>query len=111
MYVLDEKDTWAQIATIWDYFVQFFRPKTEDFRDVTAYELAGDGETLRSRSERAPARLDVWQRRVELPNAVVEQRDGAWLDSAGRVLGTCQHIPRRQDRALAKELAEKASVL
>jgi hypothetical protein len=35
-YVLAENDSWAQIATIWDYFAAFFRPKTEDFRVLSS---------------------------------------------------------------------------
>jgi hypothetical protein len=48
VYVLDEKSAWAQIATIGDYLVQSVRPKTEDFRALTIYELGADGRALGS---------------------------------------------------------------
>lgn len=103
-YVLAEKSAWAQIATIWDYFAAFFRPKTEDFRTLAAYELGErPGEVLaRARGQRA--RLDVWQRRVELPGAVVEQKSGAWLTVDGRPMGRCIHLPRGEDRRYAAQL-------
>jgi len=106
IYVMDEKDTWAQIATIWDYFAAFFRPKTEDFRDVTLYQMADAAELVKARST-GRARLDVWNRRVELPGAVIDQQSGDWFSAEGQLLGSCEHLPRQQDRALAKRLAVK----
>ncbi len=104
-YVMDQKDAWAQVVTIWDYFAAFFRPKTEDFRKLTVYELAADGSTVVSHQAGLQARLDVWQRRVELPGAVVEQKTGAWLGVDGGALGSCSHLPRGDDRKLATQLA------
>jgi hypothetical protein len=104
-YVMDEKDAWAQVVTIWDYFAAFFRPKTEDFRKLTVYELGADGATVTSRSPGAQARLDVWHRRVELPGAVIEQKTGAWLGADGAALGSCTHLPRGEDRKFAQQLA------
>ncbi len=103
-YVLAEKSTWAQIVTIWDYFAAFFRPKTEDFRDLIVYELGERPAEVLSRQPEQQARLDVWQRRVELPGALVEQKTGAWLTTDGRVMGTCTHLPRGEDRRYAAQL-------
>jgi hypothetical protein len=105
IYVLDEKSTWAQIATIWEYFAAFFTPKIEDFRDVTVYEMAA-GDDVLSRN-RGRARLDVWNRRVELPNAMVDQQTGDWFTADGQELGSCVHLPRRQDRQMAEKLASQ----
>jgi hypothetical protein len=102
---MDEKNAWAQVVTIWDYFAAFFRPKTEDFRGLTVYELAADGSTVVSRAAGPRARLDVWRRRVELPGAVVEQKTGAWLGADGSALGSCAHLPRGEDRKFAQQLA------
>jgi hypothetical protein len=104
-YVMDEKDAWAQVVTIWDYFAAFFRPKTEDFRTLTVYELGADGATVVSRSAGAKARLDVWRRRIELPGAVIEQKTGAWIAADGTALGSCAHLPRGDDRRFAQQLA------
>jgi hypothetical protein len=104
VYVMDEKGAWAQIATIWDYFADVFRPKTEDFRKVTSYELASDGATVKSRSSGREARLDVWNRRIELPDSVVDQKSGNWLGADGSAIGLCTVLPRGPDRELAKTL-------
>jgi hypothetical protein len=104
-YVMDEKDAWAQIATIWDYFAQFFRPKTEDFRPLTVYELGEDPRTALAARTGLKARLDIWHRRVELPDAVVVQKTGDWLAADGTPLGTCIGLPRGEDRQYAKALA------
>lgn len=104
VYAMDEKGAWAQIATIWDYFADFFRPKTEDFREVTVYELAADGATVKSRSSGLEVRLDVWNRRIELPDSVVDQKSGNWIGKDGVVMGLCTVLPRGPDRELAKTL-------
>lgn len=103
-YVLAEKNAWAQILTIGDYFAAFFRPKTEDFRDLTRYELGERPAEVLSRETGLQARLDVWQRRLELQGAVVDQKSGAWLTVDGRPMGTCAHLPRGEDRRYAARL-------
>lgn len=105
-YVMDEKGTWAQITTIWDYFAEFFRPMTEDFRTVSVYEMAADGETVAARQTGLEARLDVWNRRVELPDAVVDQKSGQWLARDGSSIGQCAVLPRGPDRQMAKTLEQ-----
>jgi hypothetical protein len=107
-YVMDEKSAWAQIATIWDYFAQFFRPKTEDFRRVSIYQLAPDLSRAVSVRRGLEARLDVWNRRVELPDAVVDQTTGAWLAPDGATLGLCTHLPRGPDRQFVATLEDAA---
>ncbi|MCL4721643.1 MAG: hypothetical protein KJ041_06730 [Gammaproteobacteria bacterium] len=104
-YVMDEKGAWAQVVTIWDYFADFFRPRTEDFRDVISYELGDDQRTVIARSDRQKARLDIWNRKVYLPDSILDQKTGAWLGSDGRVLGSCVHLSPTDGRALATALA------
>lgn len=108
-YVLDEKGAWGQIITIWAYFADVFRPRTEDFRGLTVYELADDQTTVLSKSAGLEARLDVWNRRVELPDAVVDQSTGNWLGTDGRILGTCVHLAPNDGRALAAALASTSN--
>lgn len=107
IYVLAEKSAWGQIATIGDYFLQYLRPKSEDFRDVRVYDSRAEPPRLLE-SRRRGARLDVMARRIELPEGVVAQKDGTWLDAAGESKGACTHVPRGEDRALAKRLAVSA---
>jgi hypothetical protein len=108
-YVMAEKSAWAQVVTIWDYFAAFFRPKTEDFRDLTVYELAADAATPVAILPGQRARLDVWQRRVVLPDSVVVQKTGAWLSPDGRTLGSCVVMPRGPDRQFKKALEAAAT--
>jgi hypothetical protein len=103
-YVLDEKDAWAQIATIWDYMKMFFAPKIEDFRDLTVYELAADLKTPLSARGNLKARLDVWNRRVELPDSVVVQKTGEWQSLNGAQIGSCTVLARGPDRELKRAL-------
>jgi hypothetical protein len=105
-YVMDEKGAWAQIATIWDYFARFFRPKTEDFRTLTIYELTPDLARATSARTDLEARLDVWNRRIELPDAIIDQKTGAWLSRDGARQGQCTHLPRGPDRQFAATLQE-----
>lgn len=104
VYVMDEKGAWAQIVTIWDYFADFFRPKTEDFRVLSVFEVGADGTTVISRAANLEARLDVWNRRIELPDSVVDQKSGKWLGKDGAAIGACVVLPRGPDRELAKTL-------
>lgn len=103
-YVMDEKDAWAQIATIWDYMKMFFTPKVEDFRDLTVYELAADWRTPVSVRRDLEVRLDVWNRRVELPDSVVVQKTGEWLSLDGTGLGRCTLLARGPDRQFKRAL-------
>ncbi len=103
-YVLDEKDAWAQIATIWDYMKMFFAPKTEDFRDLTVYELAVDLRTPLSARGNLEVRLDVWNRRVELPDSIVVQKTGEWLAPDGAQIGSCTILARGPDREFKRAL-------
>lgn len=107
-YVLHEKGAWAQIATIWDYFAAFFRPKTEDFRELTRYELSPDLARAVSAQRGLEARLDVWNRRIELPDAVIDQKTGAWIAPDGVNRGRCTVLARGPDRQFAATLQETA---
>jgi hypothetical protein len=107
-YVMDEKDAWAQIATIWDYARMFFVPKTEDFRDLAVYELAADLTTPLSVRSGLEARLDVWNRRVELPDSIVVQKTGEWQSLDGATLGSCTLFGRGPDREFKRALEAAA---
>jgi hypothetical protein len=107
IYVMDEKSTWAQIATIWDYFARFFRPKTEDYRDLSVYSLAPGASLPASRISGQQARLDVWRRRVELPDGtVIDQKTANWIGADGSSQGRCEILPPAQTRKFARQLAE-----
>lgn len=104
IYVLHKKSFWAQIATIWDYLIQAVSTKTEDFRDVTKYVYATDSTSIASSSQ-GRARLDVWLRRIELPDSVVDETNASWTDATGKTLGACVHLPRVEGITFARTLS------
>lgn len=108
VYVMHKKSFWAQIATIWDYLVQVVGTKTEDFRDVTQYVYTDDSTRITS-STKGRARLDVWLRRIELPDSIVDETNASWTDPAGQALGACVHLPRVEGITLAGTLSKTDS--
>lgn len=106
IYVLHEKSFGAQIATIWTYLVWLVRVKTEDFRDASILvreRVAGEWGPV-SRTDDLRARLDIWNRRIELPGAVISLRDASWTDAAGAPLGRCTQLRNLDASRFLKEL-------
>jgi len=94
VYNLLEDTFWQQIATIWDYLIQFISPKTDDVRAMTIYELqTPDVDRPRVIAEQE-ALVDAETRRVAVPGGWIDQRSGAWhLAASGgseRQVGNCQ---------------------
>lgn len=100
VYRLREKSFWAQVATIWDYLVQWFRRKTTDTRPSSLY-IERDG--VRTISDLPkPAQLDVVAGRVTLHDSNVDMRDGAWSTLQGTRLGRCEQMSRRDGYAMVR---------
>jgi hypothetical protein len=100
VYRLREKSFWAQVATIWDYLVQWIRRKTTDARPVTLYLERGDVRT-RIDLERA-AQLDLVAGRLSVDDTTIDLRDGTWRATNGEPRGTCVQMPRREGYALVR---------
>jgi hypothetical protein len=109
VYRLKEKSFWAQIATIADYLLQFVRDKTLDERPLAIYRETGPLRTIEH--DRAwRAQIDMMAARITLPDHSIDQRTGAWHDSAGQVVGHCRALPRREGYALVREYLGKPSL-
>ena len=109
VYRLKEKTFWAQIATIADYLLQLVRDKTTDERPLAIYRETGALRTIEH--DRAwRAQIDIMAARITLPDHSIDQRTGAWYDSAGRNVGQCQALPRREGFALVREFLGKPAL-
>jgi len=104
LYRLREKSFWAQIATIWDYLIQWAQRKTSDSRPLTVYhDEPGSSRIL---LDNARARVDSVSGLITLPAATIDMRSGAWL-RAGEQVGSCVALPRRAGYAWLREFLQK----
>lgn len=113
LYRLREKSFWAQIATIWDYLVQWVRRKTSDTRPLTIYE--NDGRQQRIALEEGRARIDAAAGLITLPDSSIDMRTAEWRDQTGESLGRCTALKRRDGYAwvrsfLGRELPTAATL-
>jgi hypothetical protein len=100
VYRIEEKSFWGQVATIGDYLLQLFRPKTSDERSASIYRMTGS----ERRIERGlSVRIDAVAHRIEFPGARIDQRNGDWYDAAGAKLGRCAAMTRRDGFAMVRE--------
>lgn len=100
VYRIEEKSFWGQIATIGDYLLQLFRPKTSDERGASIYRVTG---TERRIERGLTVRIDAVAHRIEFPGARIDQRNGDWYDAAGAKLGHCTAMARRDGFAMVRE--------
>lgn len=109
VYHLQPMSFWRQIGTIGSYFLDLFRERTEERRDLRIFELAGDGVGTERVEEGREARLDLARSRLELPGAWIDQRSGAWFRADGTALGRCELLPRAEGLALLRKLDAAAA--
>jgi hypothetical protein len=102
LYRLREKSFWAQIATIWDYLVQLVRRKTTDVRPLSVYE--NQGERRRVSSVVGKARIDAAAGLIQLPDSIVDMRNGEWRTPTGELQGQCRTLPRREGYAWVRAM-------
>lgn len=112
LYRLREKSFWAQIATIWDYLVQWLHRKTVDTRPLTIYEN-NDG-VRRVVLADGRVRVDAVSGLIALPDASIDMRNGDWRDRTGELQGACSTLKRREGYAwvrglLGRELPKTAA--
>ncbi len=109
IYNLLEDTFWQQIATIWDYLVQFISPKTDDLRAMTIYEL-DDRNSLQARViTEQEATVDAATLTIRLPaDTQIDQRDGRWwrtgADGSEIELGQCELLDFSDGRDLLASL-------
>lgn len=102
LYRLREKSFWAQVATIWDYLVQWVHRNTVDTRPLTIYENEGVDRRLVTAEGRA--RIDGVIGLITLPDSSIEMRTGDWRDSTGELQGRCHALKRREGYAWVRSL-------
>ncbi|MBM4212953.1 MAG: hypothetical protein FJ179_04470 [Gammaproteobacteria bacterium] len=102
LYRLREKSFWAQIATIWDYLVQWLRRKTSDSRPLTIYE--NDGHQKRVALEEGRARVDMAAGLITLPDSSIDMRSAEWRTLTGELQGRCLTLKRRDGYAWVRGL-------
>lgn len=104
LYRLREKSFFAQIATIWDYLVQWAHRKTDDRRPLTVYvEQRGVSRVLVSD---ATARVDLVTGLITLPDSTIDMRDGRWFID-GVSAGQCHAMVRRDGYRWLRSLLNK----
>jgi len=104
LYRLREKSFFAQIATIWDYLVQWVHRKTDDRRPLTVYvEQRGVSRVLVSD---ATARVDLVTGLLTLPDSTIDMRDGRWFID-GVSAGQCHAMVRRDGYRWVRSLLNK----
>lgn len=102
LYRLREKSFWAQIATIWDYLVQWLQRKTSDQRPLTIY--LNEGEARRVLDMSGVARIDAVAGLISLPDSSIDMRNGEWRNPRGELQGQCVTLPRREGYAWVRAL-------
>jgi len=104
LYRLREKSFFAQIATIWDYLIQWIHRKTDDRRPLTIYlEQSGASRVL---VPDAIAKVDLVTGLITLPDSTIDMRDGNWF-VAGESAGKCRTMVRRDGYRWLRSLLNK----
>jgi hypothetical protein len=101
LYVLEQKSFMAQIATIWQYLVQYVNPRKTDQRGVTVWTRSGQGPATSSTGQ---AEQDLVTFEIRLPGARVDQYTGAWYGAGDTRLGNCRTLTRAEGRDLLNSL-------
>jgi len=110
VYVLEQKDFMAQIATIWQYLVQYVNPRQVDRRGVAVHRarLTAAGPRAIGAIDEGRAEQDLVTFQIRLPDGHIDQLSGRWYDSNGRELGSCTVLSRAEGRALLATLHDSA---
>jgi hypothetical protein len=90
VYHLHKKSFWGQVATIWDYFIQIWKPQTSDERVLTIFDLTS-ADAMPSRvQDGLEAMLDANAMTITVPGAVISRTTGNWTLADGTTLGRCE---------------------
>lgn len=95
VYYLHEESTWDQVATIWEYFIRFGKPKTTNVRELSIYDLPGETGAPTRIQDALEATLDATTMTIQLPGgARIDRTTGAWLlagpDGSAVPAGACR---------------------
>lgn len=108
IYRLEPKGTLAQLATVWEFLIQLFYTRTEDFRPLSIYaQRRGFTEAFeRSTRPKAEARIDLVLHRIYLPDGWIDQVTGERHGADDALRGACRVLTPADGRELLKLFAE-----
>jgi hypothetical protein len=111
IYRLEPKGTLAQLATVWEFLIQLFYTRTEDFRPLSIYSqrpgtVAPFERTITGDAE---ARTDLVQHRILVPQGWIDQVTGERHGAEDQLLGSCRLLKPAEGRELLKLFADPVS--
>ncbi len=111
IYRLEPKGTLAQLATVWEFLIQLFYTRTEDFRPLSIYaQRRGVTEAFeRSTKPKAEARIDLVRHRIYLPDGWIDQVTGERRGGDATPRGSCRVLAPADGRELLKLFPEQAA--
>ncbi len=111
IYRLEPKGTLAQLVTVWEFLIQLFYTRTEDFRPLSIYaQRPGRLEAFaRSTTGEAEARVDLVQHRIYLPDGWIDQVTGERHGPDDAPRGSCRVLVPADGRELLKLFAESTA--
>lgn len=104
IYQLKSKGALAQLATVWEFLIQLFHTRTEDFRPLSIHAQRPDnqGTFSRSTTAEAEARIDLVQHRIYLPDGWIDQVTGERHGADNLPRGFCRVLPPADGREMLK---------
>ena len=111
LYRLEPKGILAQLATVWEFLIQLFHTRTEDFRPLSVYsQRPGESEVFdRIVTRDAEARTDLVARRIHLPSGWIDQVTGDWHGTDDTLRGSCRLLKPAEGREILKLFTEPAT--
>jgi len=111
LYRLEPKGILAQLATVWEFLIQLFHTRTEDFRPLSVYaQRPGDSEVFdRIVTRDAEARTDLIAHRIHLPSGWIDQVTGDWHGTDDTLRGSCRLLKPAEGREIIKLFTEPAT--
>lgn len=108
LYRLEPKGILAQLATVWEFLIQLFHKRTEDFRPLSVYsQRPGDSEVFdRIVTRDAEARTDLVAHRIHLPSGWIDQVTGDWHGTDDNLRGSCRLLKSAEGREILKLFTE-----
>jgi len=111
IYRLEPKSTLAQLATVWEFLIQLFYTRTEDFRPLSIYaQRPGTAAPFeRTITSDAEARTDLVTHRIFVPQGWIDQVTGSRYDADDRPQGVCRLLKPAEGREILKLFAKPVS--
>jgi hypothetical protein len=111
VYRLEHKSTLAQLATVWEFLIQLFYTRTEDFRPLSVYaQRPGTAAPFeRTITGDAEARTDLVTHRIFVPGGWIDQVTGARYGEDDEPRGVCRLLKPAEGRELLKLFSRPVS--